>query len=101
MDLDLTFKGKNALLKVECPITTDKITELQEKLDEVLAKEVKKFEIDFSACKILCSTGIGRLLSFHKTFTTDKKEMKIIKCSATLYNIFTTIKLDRIIPTNQ
>jgi len=88
------------LIEVEIAITSDNAYLFQEKLDEVLKKDVKKLEVDFSACKIICSTGIAQLIKFSKDISTKGGTVEVVRCSVPVYDLFTTIKLSQLIPIN-
>ncbi|HOD54077.1 MAG TPA: STAS domain-containing protein, partial [Candidatus Cloacimonadota bacterium] len=68
MEITLNFNEKTALMKVDGIITSDNSYIFQEKLAEVLKSDVKKLDIDLSACRNMSSIGIGKLLLFYKDF---------------------------------
>lgn len=96
MDIQLNFQGKKAVITIEGVITTENAYLFQEKLSEVQNSEVTKLELDFSACRIISSTGIGKLLLFYKDFIAKNGEVEIVKCSPGVYELFTTIKLNQL-----
>ena len=106
MEILLTHNDEIALLKVIGAITADNVNIFQEKLDEILQGDSKKLEIDFSECNTINSIGIGKILTFYKDFTERKgsethasslREVEIIKCSTTIFDLFMTIKLNQLI----
>jgi anti-anti-sigma regulatory factor len=97
LELTLTFNGKKALLVVNGMVTTDNAHLLHNEFENVLNKNVEELDIDFSQCRILCSTGIGKLMMFTQTFIPKGGKVQIIKCSENVYDLFTTIKLDQIL----
>ncbi|MCL2064888.1 MAG: STAS domain-containing protein [Candidatus Cloacimonetes bacterium] len=110
MGFFLTFDNELALLKIVGDITKDNIIQFQIKLSEVLAlkydtstsdKElIKRFEIDFSQCKLINSQCVNSLLKFYQDFTKNKNEVEIIKCSEQIYELFMTLKLNQLISIN-
>ena len=100
MEITLTFEEHRALIVVDIAITSDNAYLFQKKLEEVLKSDMRRLEIDFSACKIICSTGIGQLIKFYKDFSVKKGEVEVIRCSVPVYDLFTTIKLSQLIPIN-
>jgi len=101
LDLTLTYEKNRALLKIAGMITTENAQLLHEKFSEVLQSGVNSLDIDFSLCRIICSTGIGKLMMFSKEFTPKGGKVQIVKCSTNVYDLFTTIKLDQIMPITQ
>jgi anti-anti-sigma factor len=100
MEITLNFEKAKAVLKASGMITTDYAHLLIEKLDEVLESNVKLLEIDFSACRIICSTGIGKLVAFANVFKENGGKVVIVKCSQNIYDLFTTIKIDEVLTFN-
>lgn len=100
MDISLEFVEKKALLKVEGIISADNAYLFQEKLNEVLKSESRFLEIDFSHCRNISSTGIGKLLLFYKEFLAKNGEIEIIKSSPSVYELFVTIKLNQLFNIN-
>lgn len=100
MDIELSFEEKKAIIKIDGVVTTENAYMFQEKLDEVLKSDAKRLEIDFSACRIISSTGIGKLLLFYKDFIAKNGEVEIVKCSPGVYDLFSTIKLNQLMTIN-
>jgi len=101
MELILTIEGKVATLKIVGMIITENAYQLQEKLDEVLASEALDLHLDFSACRLICSKGIGRLIVFVKDYDVRGGKVEIVKCSQSVYELFKTIKFDSIMSITQ
>jgi anti-anti-sigma factor len=97
MEVILNYYSNKATIKVIGMITTENAYMFQEKLDEVKKSKANLLELDFSSCRIICSTGIGKLMVFYKDFTSIDGKVEIISCSTTVYELFTTIKLNQII----
>jgi len=100
MEITLSFNEKTALMKVDGIITSDNSYIFQEKLADVLKSDVKKLDIDLSACRNMSSIGIGKLLLFYKDFLNRNGEIEITKSSPAVYELFTTIKLNQLITIN-
>jgi anti-sigma B factor antagonist len=100
MDLNLEFIDNKAVMKIEGAVTSENVFFLQEKLSEVLNSEAKLLEMDLSACKSMCSSGIGKILYFYKDFQEKGGVLEIVKCSPSIYELFTTIKLNQLFTIN-
>jgi anti-anti-sigma factor len=100
MEIFLDFIDNKALFKVQGAVSSDNVFALQEKLDEVLKSDVKLLEMDLAACKSMCSSGIGKILYFFKDFQEKGGEFEIVKCSPSIYELFTTIKLNQLFTIN-
>jgi len=101
MELILTIEGNTATLKIVGMIITENAYQIGEKLDEVLKSDALEFHLDFSACRLICSKGIGRLIVFIKDYEQKGGKMDVIKCSPNVYELFKTIKFDSLMPINQ
>ena len=97
MEILCTINDQIAYLKINGSITNENHQLLQEKLDEVLESKAKKLEIDFVECHTINSMGIGKLISFYKDFSEKGNEVEIVKCSAHIYELFMSIKLNQLI----
>jgi|SRR5690554_753834 anti-sigma B factor antagonist len=100
MDLNLEFTDNKAVMKIEGAVTSENVFFLQEKLNEVLNSDKKLLEMDLSACKSMCSSGIGKILYFYKDFQEKGGVLEIVKCSPSIYELFTTIKLNQLFTIN-
>ena len=100
MEISLQFIGDKATMKISGAVTSEDVFELQDKLNEVLDSEVKVLEMDLSTCRSMCSSGIGKILYFYKDFQEKNGEFEIVKCSPSIYELFTTIKLNQLFNIN-
>ena len=97
MNVILTYSKKNASLVVEGGVVADNVSLLQEKLEEILQSDAKKLAIDMSACAMISSIGIGKMVSFYNDFIQKKGQIEMITCSKEIYNLFSVIKLNQLI----
>ncbi len=100
MDLTLEFANDKALMKIEGAVSSENVFYLQEKLNEVLKSDAKFLEMDLSACRSMCSSAIGKILYFYKDFQERTGVLEIVKCSPSIYELFTTIKLNQLFTIN-
>ena len=100
MNVTLSFEEQKAIIKVSGMITTDYSHLLAEKLDEVQSSNVNQLDLDFSTCRIICSTGIGKIVAFANQFNEKKGKIIVTDCSPSILDLFTTIKLDQILTIN-
>ena len=97
MDCFLAIEGDRATLKIVGVITVDNAFHFQEKLNEVKKSGVRHFDLDFSECQTISSVGIGKILMYYKEFQSKTHEIKIVRCSQPVYELFMTIKLNQLI----
>ncbi|MCB5230715.1 MAG: STAS domain-containing protein [Candidatus Cloacimonas sp.] len=100
MDISLQFLGDKAVMKISGSVASEDVFELQEKLNEVKNSGVKRLEMDLSNCRSMCSSGIGKVLYFYKDFQEQGGEFEIVKSSPSIYELFTTIKLNQLFDIN-
>lgn len=100
MELTLEFVDKKALMKIEGAVSSDNVFALQDKLNEVLKSPATLLEMDLSACRNMCSSAIGKILYFYKDFQEREGVLEIVKSSPSIYELFTTIKLNQLFSIN-
>ncbi len=100
MELILKFTDEKAMMKIEGAVSSENVFALQDKLNEVLESDVKLLEMDLSACRSMCSSAIGKILYFYKDFQEQESTLEIVKCSPSIYELFTTIKLNQLFTVN-
>lgn len=100
MDLTLDFVDGIALMKIEGAVSSENVFFLQDKLNEVLKSDANRLEMDLSACRSMCSSAIGKILYFYKDFQERNGILEIVKCSPSIYELFTTIKLNQLFTIN-
>ena len=98
MNICLEFCDNKAMMKIEGSVSSEDVWTLKEKLNEVLDSNVKILEMDLSMCKSMCSSGIGKILFFYRDFQEKKGHFEIVKSSSSIYDLFTTIKLNQLFP---
>ncbi|MDD3049523.1 MAG: STAS domain-containing protein [Candidatus Cloacimonetes bacterium] len=100
MEIELKFFNEKAIMKIDGIVTSENAYVLQNKFNEVLESQVKRLEIDLSACRNISSTGIGKILLFYKDFINKKGELEVVKSSQSIYELLTTIKLNQLFTIN-
>ncbi len=101
MEINIIFEEIKAKMKIDGVISSDNSYLFQEELNKVLEnKSIVLLEIDLSTCRNISSSGIGKLLIFYKEFMTREGEIEISKSSPSIYELFTTIKLDQLFTIN-
>jgi anti-anti-sigma factor len=100
MELTLNFTDNKAMMKIDGAISSENVFLLQDKLKEVLESDVKLLEMDLSASRSMCSSAIGKILYFYKDFQERDGVLEIVKCSPSIYELFTTIKLNQLFTVN-
>lgn len=100
MEAKITFSSDKALIKIEGAITSDNAYIFGDKLSQVLESDVDLLELDFSACRNISSSGIGKLLNFYRKFIDREGRIEVIKSSKSVYEIFTIIKLNQLFTVN-
>lgn len=100
MSIELTYDGKTAHMKIEGILTSDNSYMLQDKFNEVLKGGYDLLEMDLLECRNISSTGIGKILLFYKEFIAKGGELEVIRCSHSVYELFSMLKLNTIFTVN-
>ncbi len=100
MNIELTYNGNVANMKIEGILNSENAHMLQEKLAEVLASPSKLLELDLFECKNISSTGIGKILLFYKDFIGRSGEIEVVRSSNSVYELFAMLKLNQLFTVN-
>jgi anti-anti-sigma regulatory factor len=100
MNIELHFENNVATMKIEGILTSDNSYLLQDRLNEVLRSDVRLLEMDLMECRNISSTGIGKILLFYKDFIAKAGEIEVIRCSHSVYELFSMLKLNQLFTVN-
>jgi anti-sigma B factor antagonist len=76
---------------------TNEANEFRKNLINLISKDEKNFEIDFSECTFIDVTGLGVLISFHKRCMKLNRSFKIISIkNKDVMKIFELTRLNKI-----
>ena len=84
-------------LVVSGPLYGEAAIELEKKIEALCAGSFATISLDFSMAVGITSSIIGKLVSAQKRLVEQKRNIRIVGCSTTLYETFQKIKLDSII----
>lgn len=98
--VDLRVNEGIATIKVEGILNSENAYILQERLNEVLASDAKVLELDFFDCRGVSSSGIGKILLFYKDFIGRGGEIEVTRCSNTVYELFSMLKINQLFTVN-
>ena len=79
------------------PITENDGEPLKKAFSELLSASQKYVELDLSRVPIITSTGIGKLILLFRKLKEQARELKIKAIDDNLYDMFTSINLDRML----
>lgn len=98
----MEFKKKNMGGKIYVEIIggidNDGSEELKNNFNSILGSEFDEVELDMYNVPFITSSGIGKLLLFYKNVVAKGKKMKIVRINEELFDLFKSIKLDKLIP---
>lgn len=100
MNVELTYDGKTAVMKIDGILTSDNSYILQDRLNEVLKSEASVLEMDLLECRNISSTGIGKILLFYKDFIAKGGEIEVVRSSHGVYELFSMLKLNQLFTVN-
>lgn len=76
--------------------SVDEATEFREKVNELIDKGEKYFQLDFSKCEFVDSTGLGVLVSIHKKCTDLNGELVLCSINNRVLKLFNLTRLDQV-----
>ncbi len=100
MNIELNIDKSVATMKIEGVLNSENSYILQEKLTEVLRSDATLLELDLAECRNISSTGIGKILLFFKDFIGKNGEIEVVRCSNSVYELFTMLKLNQLFTVN-
>ncbi|MDI3503138.1 MAG: hypothetical protein PWP64_74 [Candidatus Cloacimonadota bacterium] len=100
MNIDLTFSGNIASMKIDGILNSENAHILQEKLNEVMKSEATLLELDLFDCRNISSTGIGKILLFYKDFISKGGDIEVVRSSNSVYELFSMLKLNQLFTVN-
>jgi anti-anti-sigma factor len=98
MEVTTRQKGDEVLIKVAGAVDTDAAERLRAELAKVAKLMPKGVIMDLSRVPSIGSSGIGKILAFYKELNGRKATFKIKGIHENLYNIFKSIKLEKLFP---
>jgi len=100
VNIKLSIEDKIAKMKIEGILNSENAYLLQEKLNDVLKSDATLLELDLLDCRNISSTGIGKILLFYKDFITKGGEIEVVRCSNSIYELFSMLKLNQLFTVN-
>ena len=100
MNIELNIKDSTARMKIDGILNSENAYVLQEKLNEVLNSNATLLELDLLECRNISSTGIGKILLFYKDFIGKGGEIEVVRCSHSVYELLSMLKLNQLFSVN-
>lgn len=98
MDVATKQKGDEVTVKVSGAVDTDAAERLRAELAKIVKLSPKAVIMDLSKVPSIGSSGIGKILAFYKELNKAKASFEIKGIHENLYNIFKSIKLEKLFP---
>lgn len=98
MEVAIKQKGDEVTVKVSGAVDTDAAERLRAELARVVKLSPKSVIMDLSKVPSIGSSGIGKILAFYKELNKAKATFEIKGIHENLYNIFKSIKLEKLFP---
>lgn len=98
-EIDITIIPADTVItaRISGPITENDGESLKKAFSELLSASQKYVELDLSRVPIITSTGIGKLILLFRKLKGQARELKIKAINDNLYDMFTSINLDRML----
>lgn len=101
MEITTRQKGDEVMVGVSGQVDTDAAERLRAELAKVIRLNPKSVVMDLSKVPSIGSSGIGKILAFYKELNRIKATFAIKGIHENLYNIFKSIKLEKLFPISQ
>ena len=97
MNITITPGAEAITARISGPVTESDGESLKKAFNELLSASQKKVELDLSMVPLITSTGIGKLIVLFRKLQAQARELKIKAISDSLFDMFTSINLDRML----
>ena len=91
-------KGDEIFIKVIGEVDIDVVKPLWKELSRVVKLNPKTVIMDLSQLSTINSVGIGKILAFYKELNKNNATLKIDGIQKNVYVLFTSTKMDMLIP---
>ncbi|MEA2102113.1 MAG: STAS domain-containing protein [Thermodesulfobacteriota bacterium] len=98
MDFKTKKDGDSLSIKISGAVGTEEAEILRAELRKTIDDPPKKVRMDLSLVPSMGSSGIGKILLFYKELDKKGAGFEIKGIHENLFNIFKSIKLDKIFP---
>ena len=97
--MDITITPGDAVItaRISGQIMESDGESLKKAFDELLSASQKQVELDLSMVSLITSIGIGKLIVLFRKLQAQKRELKIKAIHDNLYDMFTSINLDKML----
>lgn len=96
MDINVRQDQETVTIGLSGEIDEHGAEQLKNKFKELQAGRIKELVLDFAKVTYIGSAGIGKLLLFYKDMALNGGTIRVINISASIYELFTVLKLDSI-----
>ncbi len=98
MDFSTNVTGNEVVIKISGAIDTEAAEKLRAELNKVAKTNPKKVVMNLKLVPTIGSSGIGKILIFFKELDKNGASFEIKGIHDSLFNIFKSIKLDKLFP---
>ena len=96
MNIIVSTENLTTRLKIIGGLSAAGKESLADSLDEILSLKVKHVYLDLSLVPFISSSGIAKLVEFHKKLKGQKAKLTIIDIHENLYHQFTSLNLYKV-----
>jgi anti-sigma B factor antagonist len=101
VEIDISYEGTTAKIKVSGIIDNDNAEELKKELTEITTQNIKDAILDLTMVPSITSSGIGKFLVFYKVIDSKGGAIKVQGIHSNLLKLFRSIKLDKLFEINE
>ena len=98
MEVSMKQKDDEVVVKVSGAVDTEAAERLRAELAKAIKLSPKIVIMDLAKVPSIGSSGIGKILAFYKELTKMGAKFEIKGIHENLYNIFKSIKLEKLFP---
>lgn len=88
-------EGSKAILKAGQDIVESSVSDLKQRLRDIVSAGVTELVIDLTGVEIVDSTGVGLLLSTHNSLSKAGGKLLIVNVSKDIFDLFKNMRLDQ------
>jgi len=98
MELNIAQRNSSLVIEIIGAVDNESAEELKNHFQDIIERDFNEAIFNLELVPFITSSGIGKLLVFYKNTLSRGKNMRVKGISEDLFELFKSIKLDKLFP---
>ncbi|UCF63390.1 MAG: STAS domain-containing protein [bacterium] len=98
MELNIAERNGSLIIEIIGAVDNESAEELKNNFQEIIEQDFDEAVFNLELVPFITSSGIGKILVFYKNTVSRGKNMRVKGISENLFELFKSIKLDKLFP---